>query len=152
MIGISTNCADKWFKSVKQAKAKGQIKNDSPSFVELKPKQDSDRTLAYDGELRVRIIEAIIPVALGEAELFSSLCDVSLPLFSIRVNIRFQCDECRNSPSTLPEHLDLQELGCALLLDRRAYARQGRQRLLRLDSIRFDFTAVILIFISSKFS
>lgn len=73
MIGISTSCADKWFKSVKQAKAKDQIKIDPPSFVELKPKQDSDRTQANDGELRVRIIEVSIPAALGEAELFSSL-------------------------------------------------------------------------------
>jgi hypothetical protein len=73
MIGISTSCADKWFKSVKQAKAKDQINIDPPSFVELKPKQDSDRTLANDGELRVRILEVRITGALGEAELCSSL-------------------------------------------------------------------------------
>lgn len=73
MIGISTSCADKWFKSVKQAKVKDKIKIDPPSFVELKPKQDSDRTLANDAVLKVRIIEVSIPVALGEAELFSSL-------------------------------------------------------------------------------
>ncbi|HYX36190.1 MAG TPA: hypothetical protein VE954_24065 [Oligoflexus sp.] len=72
-IGISTSCADKWFKSVKQARAKDKIKTDLPNFVELKPKQNSDWTVANDGELRVRIIEVSIPAALGEAELFSSL-------------------------------------------------------------------------------
>jgi hypothetical protein len=70
-IGISTSCTDKWFKSVKQAKDK--IKTDPPNFVELKPQENADRTLASNSELRVRIIEVSIPTALGEAELFSSL-------------------------------------------------------------------------------
>jgi hypothetical protein len=72
-IGISTSCADKWFKSVKQAKAKDKIKTDPPNFVELKPQENADQTVANNGELRVRIIEVSIPTALGEAELFSSL-------------------------------------------------------------------------------
>lgn len=72
-IGISTSSADKWFRSVKQAKEKDKIKADPPNFVELKPQENADQTVATNGELKVRIIEVSIPTALGEAELFSSL-------------------------------------------------------------------------------
>ena len=61
------------FKSVKQAKVKDKIKANRPNFVELKPQENADRTVASNSELRVRIIEVSIPMALGEAELFSSL-------------------------------------------------------------------------------
>ncbi len=52
-----------------QAKAKDKIKTDPPNFVELRPQEKADQTVANNGELRVRIIEVSIPTALGEAEL-----------------------------------------------------------------------------------
>jgi hypothetical protein len=53
--------------------SQSKIKADPSNFVELKPQENADRTVANNGELRVRIIEVSIPTDLGEAELFSLL-------------------------------------------------------------------------------